>query len=88
MNEMTELTIPLPLVFQFRQTLEMGKSTETRGTIKIIISNGNIQTISTNQEWFWTEEWQAGERKVDEYIKLGEYEEFDTMEEFLRTLRD
>jgi len=88
MNEMTELTIPLPFVFPFRQTLEMGKSTETRGTIKMIIINGNIQAISTNQEWFWTEEWQAGERKVDEYIKLGEYEEFDTMEEFLRTLRD
>jgi len=88
MNEMNELTIPLPFAFPFRQTLEMGKSTETRGTIKMIIINGNIQAISTNQEWFWTEEWQAGERKVDEYIKLGEYEEFDTMEEFLRTLRD
>jgi len=88
MNEMTELTIPLPLVLPFRQTLEMGKSTETRGTIKMIIIDGNIHAISTKQEWFWTEEWQAGERKVDEYIKLGEYEEFDTMEEFLRTLRD
>lgn len=88
MNEITELTMPLPLVFPIRQTLQMGLSTETRGTIKMIIFNGNIQAISTNQEWFWTEEWQAGERRVDEYIKVGDYEEFDTMEEFLRTLRD
>ncbi|MFH1907832.1 MAG: hypothetical protein ABIL11_10715 [Chloroflexota bacterium] len=88
MNEITELTLPLPLAFPFRQTLEMGLSTETRGTIKMIVVNGSIQAVSTNQEWFWKEEWQAGERKVDEYIKLGKYEEFDTMEEFLRTLRD
>lgn len=88
MNEITELTMLLPLVFPIRQTLQMGLSTETRGTIKMIIFNGNIQAISTNQEWFWTEEWQAGERRVDEYIEIGDYEEFDTMEEFLRTLRD
>ncbi|MEW6718668.1 MAG: hypothetical protein AB1345_14350 [Chloroflexota bacterium] len=85
---MTELTISPPHVFPFRQTLELGMSTETRGTIKMIIINGSIQAISTNQGWFWTAEWQAGESKVDEYIKLGEYEEFDTVEEFLRTLRD
>lgn len=88
MNEMAELTIPVPPAYTFPQTLEMGLSTETCGTIKMIIINGNIHAISTAQEWFWKEEWQAGEHKVDEYIKLGDYEDFDTMEEFLCTLRE
>ena len=38
------------------------------------------------QLWFWAEEWQEGERRVDEYIREGNFEEFDTMEEFLRSL--
>ncbi|HID64165.1 MAG TPA: AbrB family transcriptional regulator [Anaerolineae bacterium] len=35
------------------------------------------------QAWFWTEEWQAGERAVDEYLAAGDTEEFSTAEEFL-----
>lgn len=38
------------------------------------------------QAWFWTEEWQAGERAVDEYLAAGDTEEFSTMEEFLASL--
>jgi antitoxin PrlF len=84
MNGLDELTIPLPLA----GNLDLGRSTGTRGTIEIIYYAGNLRAVSTNQDWFWTEEWQAGERKVDEYIKLGKYQEFDSMEEFLRTLGD
>jgi hypothetical protein len=40
------------------------------------------------QSWFWTDEWQAGERKVDEYIQMGKIEEFNSMDDFLKTLRD
>ena len=38
------------------------------------------------QAWFWTEEWQAGERAVDEYLAAGDTEEFSTMDEFLASL--
>ena len=38
--------------------------------------------------WFWSEDWQAGEHSVDEYIAAGEWQEFETIEEFLHTLRD
>jgi pyocin large subunit-like protein len=44
--------------------------------------------FNPNQKWFWTDEWQIAEQKVDEYIKKGDYEEFNTMEEFIRTLRE
>ena len=43
--------------------------------------------VHDNQFWFWTEEWQAKEREVDEHIRKGEIETFDTIEEFLGSLR-
>jgi len=41
-----------------------------------------------HQAWFWTEKWQKGEHQVDEHVRQGEAEEFDTMEDFLKTLDD
>jgi hypothetical protein len=42
--------------------------------------------IDPEQAWFWTEEWQEGERKVDEYLRRGEYEEFDNIDDFIDSL--
>lgn len=36
---------------------------------------------NSNQEYFWTEEWQAGERSADEEIKSGEVTRLQTEEE-------
>ena len=47
---------------------------------------GSDEVIDADQAWFWTEEWQEGERKVDEYIAAGDFETFDSIEEFLDTL--
>ncbi len=35
------------------------------------------------QAWFWTEEWQAGERRVDEDLKAGRTRVFLSDEEFV-----
>ena len=46
--------------------------------------------IDKSQAYFWTEEWQKGERRADEDIKAGRSVTFDSAEkavEFLR-LRD
>lgn len=48
--------------------------------------SGETVYIDLSQAWYWTDEWQAGERKVDEYIDAGNFETFDSMEEFLNTL--
>lgn len=48
----------------------------------------STNAVGIDQLWFWTEEWQAGERKVEEYIQDGNVQTFDTAEEFLRTLRE
>jgi hypothetical protein len=37
--------------------------------------------VPADQAWFWSEEWQSGEREVNEALKRGDYEVFDSMEE-------
>ena len=38
------------------------------------------------QSYFWTEEWQIGEREADEDIAAGRVETFDTMDDLLADL--
>lgn len=39
-----------------------------------------------DQAWFWTPEWQAREREVDEDLRHGRYKVFLTDEEFMEYL--
>jgi hypothetical protein len=39
-----------------------------------------------DQAWFWTEEWQAGEREADADIAAGRVTRFHSDEDFLRSL--
>lgn len=52
----------------------------------LVFYNGEWIEVDTTQVWFWTEEWQAGERKVEEHIREGNIQTFDTIEDFLNTL--
>jgi hypothetical protein len=38
--------------------------------------------LNPDQAWFWTEEWQAGEREVDREIAAGNVTTFATLDEF------
>jgi len=44
------------------------------------------KVIDATQTWFWTPEWQAGEREADRDIRLGRGEVFKSGEEFLSAL--
>lgn len=44
--------------------------------------------VPADQAWFWTEEWQAGERQVDEDIDAGRNERFDSAADFAAALQD
>jgi hypothetical protein len=68
------------------QKLKFSDSNGTKGCL--IVHNGEVLEIDPNQKWFWTSEWQEGEKKVEQYIERGEIETFDSMEEFLSTLRN
>ncbi len=43
--------------------------------------------IDRDQDWYWTPEWQAAEREADEDLRLGRYDEFETMEDMIADLR-
>lgn len=42
--------------------------------------------VDASQAWFWTAEWQAGERSASEDIAAGRVTRFDSDEDFLASL--
>lgn len=44
--------------------------------------------VPTDQAWFWTASWQAGERQASDEIARGDVETFDDAEAFLESLDD
>jgi len=42
--------------------------------------------LEKDQSWYWSEQWQAGERAAEADLAAGRYQDFETMEEFLRDL--
>ena len=41
-----------------------------------------------DQAWFWTDEWQDNEHRVDDLIAKGEIHSFDSMDKFLEGLEE
>ena len=57
----------------------------------IVSDNGDVilrplATIDRSQAWFWTKEWQAGEREASEQARRGEGQIFKTGAEFIDSL--
>ena len=44
--------------------------------------------IDKSQAWFWTEDWQAGEREADLNIERGEVVKFESVEDAIRHLHE
>lgn len=44
--------------------------------------------VDASQAYFWTEEWQKGERKADEDIKAGRVKKFKSAAEAVKYLKD
>ena len=47
-----------------------------------------MKQIDASQAWFWTPEWQAGEREAEGDIAAGRVTRFDSDTEFLAWLED
>lgn len=59
-------------------------------SIRVDESSGTIEvtpqlSIARSQAWFWTPEWQAGEREADEDLKAGRYRVMEA-EEFRKEI--
>ncbi len=42
--------------------------------------------VPKDQEWFWSEQWQKGEREANEALAQGRYVDFDDIDEALSYL--
>ncbi|MCL6447668.1 MAG: AbrB/MazE/SpoVT family DNA-binding domain-containing protein [Armatimonadetes bacterium] len=45
-----------------------------------------MKLIPAEQAWFWTREWQAGEKEADEDIAAGRVKTFDRVDDLLEEL--
>jgi len=57
-----------------------------------MVEDGNIivvvqRLVDRDQAYFWTREWQEGEREADEDIRMGRLKIFDSVDELIAELR-
>ena len=45
-----------------------------------------LRQIDPDQAWFWTPEWQAGEREAEDDLAAARFRRFDSDEDFLAHL--
>ncbi len=78
--------ITLPAEIRVAARLEEGDPIEVE-----IVDEGILlrpqKVIDASQAWYWTPEWQAGEREADAEIAAGGGRVFMSGEEFLASLR-
>ncbi|HEV2361633.1 MAG TPA: AbrB/MazE/SpoVT family DNA-binding domain-containing protein [Acidimicrobiales bacterium] len=66
--------------------LEQGDLLEAELTAEGILLRPQ-KLIDATQAWFWSPEWQAGEREADADLAAGRVETFGSGEEFVDVLR-
>ena len=82
---MMELAIPISKdVIREDKSSYINTSTSSDFSLKLI--NDEWVMIRTEQAWFWTEDWQSGEREVEEYKLKKEYEEFNSIDDLYNSL--
>lgn len=47
-----------------------------------------VLPVPAIEKWFWEKRWIAGELEVDEHVRKGEVETFETAEELMKHLTD
>jgi len=86
MKKKAALTIPK----EVRQALCLADEGEI---FEMSVEEGKIilepkALIPKNQEWYWSEEWQAAEHEAEKDIKAGRYTSFDNPTDAIKYLRD
>jgi len=79
--------ITLPREIRDAAHLEEGDPIEFEITADGILMRPK-KVIDASQAWFWTPEWQAGEREADADIAAGRVTTYLTAEEFLASLEE
>ncbi len=92
MSTLTKLTsggqVTLPKEIRMKINMQPGDFVEVN-----LDEEGHIiltpkKLIDASQAYFWTEEWQEGERKADEDIKAGRVKKFRSAADAVKYLED
>jgi len=51
------------------------------------IAGKNFEKVDIDQLWYWTPGWQMQEQEAEIDVERGDFEDFNTMEEFVGSLR-
>ena len=90
MDKQPQSTISIPASFATRLSavgrLLMNLADDLQASQAGATVRQKPEKVPKDQEWFWTEEWQQGEREVDEALARGEFKDFDTVEELIDEL--
>ncbi len=77
------ITLPMWLIRRFRIAAgDFVRLQETRGGI--LLKPGKL--IDPSQAYFWTKEWQEGERRVEEERRRGQVKRFRSMKALVKDL--
>lgn len=92
MGRLTRLTsggqVTLPKEIRIKTNMQPGDFVEVK-----LDKEGHIvltpkKLVDASQAYFWTEEWQKGERKADEDIKARRVKKFKSMDEAVKYLEN
>jgi antitoxin PrlF len=78
--------ITLPVEISDELHVREGDAVEFTVAEPGVVAMRGMRMIPVDQAWFWTEEWQAGERQADEDIAAGRTTFFGSTDEFLAAL--
>ena len=77
--------LTLPKAIRDAACLEDGEDLVIETTAGGILLS-HKKDLERSQAWFWTPEWQKGEREADEDIAAGRLARYDSEQEFLEAL--
>ena len=92
MGALTKLTsggqITLPKEIRIKTNMQPGDFVEVKLDEEGRIVLTPKKLVDASQAYFWTEEWQKGERKADEDIKAGRVKRFKSAADAVKYLED
>ena len=92
MGNLTKLTsggqVTLPKEIRIKTNMQPGDFVEVKLDEEGRIVLTPKRLVDASQAYFWTEEWQKGERKADEDIKAGRVKRFKSTADAVKHLED
>ncbi|MDP2953857.1 MAG: AbrB/MazE/SpoVT family DNA-binding domain-containing protein [Chloroflexota bacterium] len=79
--------VTLPKKIRAKANMQPGDFVEVELDEKGHIVLTPKKLVDASQAYFWTEEWQKGERKADEDIKAGRVKRFESAAEAIKYLK-